>query len=150
VASRLAKGESLEAIIASLTEETRAIRFEGNGYSEEWKVEARQRGLYVNEVFSEIYSLMEKEQAVFENLKICSSEETRSRAKVASNNYKETVNIEQSTLLLIADKHILPRAYEHLHRIRGDFHSSILDREFTTFKASLEELISEVNLLRNQ
>jgi uncharacterized protein involved in exopolysaccharide biosynthesis len=51
---------------------------------------------------------------------------------------------------LIADKHIIPRGYEHLHRIRGDFHSDILDREFTSFRKSLEEVIQEVNDIRKQ
>lgn len=46
-------------MIKELVEETRAIRFEGNGYSEEWKIEAKLRGLYVNEDFTEIYSFME-------------------------------------------------------------------------------------------
>jgi glutamine synthetase len=62
---RITKGESIENIIKSLVEETRSIRFEGNGYSPEWKTEAKRRGLYVNEDFTEIYSFMEKEQSVF-------------------------------------------------------------------------------------
>lgn len=37
VSARLSKGESIEIVIASLAEETKQIRFEGNGYSEEWK-----------------------------------------------------------------------------------------------------------------
>ena len=36
---------------------------------------------------------MEKEQKVFEDLNVCSKEETNSRAKVAEFKYKETVNI---------------------------------------------------------
>jgi glutamine synthetase len=69
-------------------EETRAIRFEGNGYSSEWKVEAKRRGLYVNENFTEIYSFMEKEQKVFEDLKVCSKVETQARTKVVESTYK--------------------------------------------------------------
>jgi glutamine synthetase type III len=42
----------LSEIIDDLRVQTQAIRFEGNGYSEEWKVEAKNRGLYVNESFS--------------------------------------------------------------------------------------------------
>jgi glutamine synthetase type III len=30
------------------------VRFEGNGYSKEWAVEAKNRGLYVNEEFVDV------------------------------------------------------------------------------------------------
>lgn len=69
---QISNGKSLESILKDLVEETRAIRFEGNGYSEEWKVEAKRRGLYVNEDFTEIYSFMEQAQGLFEKLGICS------------------------------------------------------------------------------
>jgi hypothetical protein len=36
--------------------------------------------------------------------------------------------MELNTLLLIADKHILPQGYLQLHRMRGDFLSDVLDR----------------------
>ena len=42
----------------------------------------------------------------------------------------------------------MPRAYRHLHQIKGDFHSSILDREFTSYKKLLEEVIEGVNKVR--
>jgi len=38
VIDRLQKGESVASIIKDLTVQSKAIRFEGNGYSEEWKV----------------------------------------------------------------------------------------------------------------
>jgi glutamine synthetase len=145
---RVDKGESIESIIKELVEETRAIRFEGNGYSEEWKVEAKRRGLYVNEDFTEIYSFMEQAQAIFEDLNICSSQETHSRAVVAQNHYKETVSIELKTLLLLADRHILPEGYIHLQRMRGDFHSDVLDREFSSFKQLFEGSVKAVQELR--
>jgi glutamine synthetase len=48
----LESGKSVKEIIAIYQKETQKIRFEGNGYSEEWKEEAKRRGLYVNEKFS--------------------------------------------------------------------------------------------------
>jgi glutamine synthetase len=52
VTKRLEKGETLEAIMADLHAKTQNIRFDGNGYSEEWPIEAEKRGLYVNKKFS--------------------------------------------------------------------------------------------------
>ena len=48
VLKELEKGVKVEEIIEKLKEETKPVRFEGNGYSEEWVIEAKKRGLYVN------------------------------------------------------------------------------------------------------
>lgn len=45
---RIQNGETVDHIIKDLLQQTRVIRFEGNGYSEEWVIEAKKRGLYVN------------------------------------------------------------------------------------------------------
>ena len=51
---KLNKGVSLSEVITELHEYTQSVRFEGDGYSEEWATEAKQRGLYVNKEFIEI------------------------------------------------------------------------------------------------
>lgn len=81
---------------------------------------------------------------MFEKLNVCSSHETESRTNVVVTTYKETVNIELNTFLLIAEKHILPSGFLQLQRMKGDYHSDILDREFTSFKESFENLLEAV------
>ena len=44
---------------------TQNIRFDGNGYSEEWPIEAERRGLYVNTKFSEILTSLAEASKVF-------------------------------------------------------------------------------------
>ena len=48
--------------------ETRKIRYEGNGYSAEWKEEAKKRGLHVNEKFVDLLNFFDTEQKVFEEV----------------------------------------------------------------------------------
>ena len=48
VEKRLAEGISVDDLIVKMREETRSVRFDGDGYSNEWKEEAKKRGLYVN------------------------------------------------------------------------------------------------------
>lgn len=40
VIERLDKGETIQSIIEDLHAKTQNIRFDGNGYSEEWRIEA--------------------------------------------------------------------------------------------------------------
>ena len=65
VIARLDNGETIDAIIDDLHARTINIRFDGNGYSPEWPVEAEKRGLYVNRNFSEILTNLAEASKVF-------------------------------------------------------------------------------------
>jgi len=54
VTEKLGKSVPISEIINELHEYTQSVRFEDDGYSEEWAMEAKQRGLYVNTEFIEI------------------------------------------------------------------------------------------------
>ena len=54
----------------------------GNGYSKEWVIEAKERGLYVNEEFFENYTHMEEIQKLFVEIGACAEEEIASRTNV--------------------------------------------------------------------
>ena len=51
--------------MADLHAKTQNIRFDGNGYSKEWPIEAERRGLYVNKKFSEILTNLPEASKVF-------------------------------------------------------------------------------------
>ena len=60
-------------------EETRPVRFSGNGYSQEWIEEAKKRGLYVNEKFYENYLNYKESGKVFVDLGICKEAEVEAK-----------------------------------------------------------------------
>jgi glutamine synthetase len=70
----LDSGKKLDEIIALYTKETQVVRFEGDGYSKEWKEEAKKRGLHVNEKFVDLYKFLDSEQEVFVKVGACSPE----------------------------------------------------------------------------
>lgn len=45
---KLKRGFTCEQLIEELRVDSQTVRFEGNGYTSEWAVEAKARGLYVN------------------------------------------------------------------------------------------------------
>lgn len=55
------------------------MRFEGNGYSQEWAVEAKSRGLYVNEDFIDIFGKMDEACEVFVKIGACSKREIKAK-----------------------------------------------------------------------
>lgn len=114
VSDRLEKATDLKAEIqAVLTENVKdhkKIIFNGNGYSEEWVVEAEKRGLpNVKTTVEAAKALIaDKNVAVMEKFGILSKAEMHSRYDVVLENYSTTINIEAATTLLIAKRQILP------------------------------------------
>lgn len=61
---KIKSGVSVQELIAQLTEETAAIRFNGDGYSGKWVEEAKARKLYVNGHFTENITNIKKHGGV--------------------------------------------------------------------------------------
>ena len=78
----LDSGKTIEEVIALYQEESRKIRFEGNGYSLEWREEAKKRGLHVNEKFVDLLNFLDTEQEVFVKIGAATAEENAARAKI--------------------------------------------------------------------
>ena len=110
----IAKGETkVSAIIDVLREDIKTckpIRFDGNGYSEEWVEEARRRGLDVESscpVVIERY-LDETSVRMFESAKVMTRKELEARNEVKWETYVKTVQIEARVLGDLSMNHIIP------------------------------------------
>ncbi len=112
ILAKIQKGTTVEQIIAELTETSRPARFEGNGYSKEWVVEAKKRGLYVNTEISEAIENMKTCAEVFNEIGAADKEVIQAKYKNVASNYTNTVCLEQRTLQVIISREILPRAFE--------------------------------------
>jgi len=119
VDKRIEKGEAKEVAIAELlrkyVKETKAIRFEGNGYSDEWKAEAQKRGL------SNITSTPEALDAIvsaasvklFEGLEIMSERELHARHEIRLEIYAKKIGIEAQVLSEMAMSQVVPAALQY-------------------------------------
>ncbi|MBO4811572.1 MAG: glutamine synthetase III [Prevotella sp.] len=101
------------AIIDVLRDDIKAskpVRFDGNGYSEEWVIEAERRGLDVCKscpVIIEHY-LDEDTVKMFEDMKVMNRKELQARNEVKWEMYVKTVQIEARVLGDLAMNHIIP------------------------------------------
>ncbi|MBQ7511724.1 MAG: glutamine synthetase type III, partial [Prevotella sp.] len=88
----------------------RAIRFDGNGYSEEWVKEAQKRGLDVEKSCPVIFDhyLDESSVSMFEATKVMNHKELVARNEVKWETYVKTVQIEARVLGDLAMNHIIP------------------------------------------
>ena len=110
----IAKGETkVSAIIDVLREDIKTckpIRFDGNGYSEEWVEEARRRGLDVERSCPVVFEryLDEASVKMFEAAKVMTRKELEARNEVKWETYVKTVQIEARVLGDLSMNHIIP------------------------------------------
>jgi glutamine synthetase len=101
-----------------LTEHGRAI-FNGNGYSEEWRVEAGKRGLWnlatIPEAVKELTS--EKNMRIFTKYNVLTEREVHSLQHVIYEALVKHVAIEADALFTMASSGVLPAALEYKQKL---------------------------------
>ncbi len=116
---RLENAKDIEAEAYTLIKETYAkhkrIIFGGDGYSEDWEAEAKNRGLLnLRDTVSALsHYCDEKNLDLFARHKIYSETELRSRTSVLVENYSKVVMIEGKTALSMLNGQILPAFSEY-------------------------------------
>ena len=113
-ANRLEKAKDFDQAVQDLIHEYltnhQRIIFSGNGYTEEWILEAKRRGLPNIASTIEAASALTTPKAVslFEEFHIFTESELRSREEITYETYAKTINIETLTMIDMARKQIIP------------------------------------------
>ena len=110
------------AIVEVLREDIKTckpVRFDGNGYSEEWVKEAAKRGLDVEKSCPVIFEhyLDESSVKMFESTKVMNRKELEARNEVKWEMYVKTVQIEARVLGDLAMNHIIPVATHYQSKL---------------------------------
>ncbi|WP_279179599.1 glutamine synthetase III [Parabacteroides johnsonii] len=147
VDAKIADGkETFAAILEVLRKdikECKAIRFDGNGYSDEWKVEAARRGLDCETSVPEIFDNYLKESSVrmFESTGVMTRKELEARNEVKWETYTKKIQIEARVLGDLAMNHIIPTATK--------YQTSLIDNVYKMkdlFPADKASILSSRNL----
>jgi len=95
------------------------IRFDGNGYSDEWKAEAERRGLDCETSCPVIFDnyLSADSIAMFESTGVMTQVELEARNEVKWETYTKKIQIEARVLGDLAMNHIVPVAIEYQSRL---------------------------------
>ena len=120
VEQRTAKGENLESVIFNevkkLIKRSRSIQFDGNGYSDEWKVVATNRGLDTETSTPLLYDryLLPSSIKMFEKTGVFTKKEIEARNEVKWEMYSKKIQIESRVLGDLALNHIIPASERYL------------------------------------
>jgi len=109
-----------DAVAAVLDDNWRAI-FNGDGYSDEWPVEAASRGLLNLKNTPEAIATFDnaKNKALFEKFGVFTPAETEARAETLHEQYISQVAMEAETMLEMMDTGVIPACAEDLKVYEG-------------------------------
>lgn len=119
VDSRIANGEKLNHAlleeIKKLISQSKAIHFDGNGYSNEWKEEAARRGLDCETNAAKIFDAYLSEQSIemFRKAGVFTKIELEARNEVKWEMYTKKIQIEARVLGDLAINHVVPVAMRY-------------------------------------
>ncbi len=126
------------------------IHFDGNGYSEEWKEEAKKRGLDCETSVPVIFDnyLKPESIAMFEATGVMTEKELEARNEVKWETYTKKIQIEARVLGDLAMNHIIPIATQYqsdlidnVYKLKGIF----ADEKAAELSAKNVELIEEIS-----
>ncbi|MFR9503275.1 MAG: glutamine synthetase III [Rikenellaceae bacterium] len=118
------KDKAIYEVLKEMIVECKAIRFNGNGYSDEWKAEAAARGLDCETSTPLILDryLDEAAIAMFESTGVLSKVEVEARTEIKWETYTKKIQIEGRVLGDLAMNHIVP--------IASKYESALLDKVY--------------------
>ena len=104
------KEKAIKELIKKTFTEHRRIVFNGDGYSDEWPIEAEKRGLYNLKSLPEALAHFDDQKNIdlFVKNKVHSEIEIKARKVITLEEYAKTINIEALTMLEMAKQDILP------------------------------------------
>ena len=150
------KKEALYTVIKKYIKESKPVRFDGNGYSDEWKKEAAKRGLDCETNVPLIYDNYTSPLSVkvFANGNIHSKKELETRNEVKWEIYVKKIQIEARVLGDLAHNHIIPVAIRYqsslldnvakLKAVFSDAKFKVLSKEQTNLIEAINEHITAV------
>ncbi|MCR9010726.1 glutamine synthetase III [Gabonibacter chumensis] len=134
------KDEAIFQVLRKYIIESQSIRFEGNGYGQEWREEAARRGLSTDtDCIPALKAyLSDKARRLFVNSGVLSERELKARFEIKNEIYLKKLQIESRVLGDLALNHIIPIAIK--------YQNTLLDNVNGLKAAFADERVAEIQL----
>ncbi len=145
----LKKDEAIFNTLREYIKGTKAILFEGDGYSDAWEKEAKKRGLSNHKTTPEALKAKVSKKAfdLFAELGVMNHIEVESRYEIELEEYAKKIQIEGRVLGDIARNHVIPTAIRYqntlIENVKGL--KDIFEKDFTKIAKEQIELIKEIS-----
>lgn len=115
--------DSMQDVVEQVLKKHYRIVFNGDGYSEEWKEEAKKRGLLNLRTTPDGIQVLsdEKNLELFESMKVLSRAEVKSRQHIMYETYDKLMVIEAKSLHDLATTSVLPASLQYQKRVADSY-----------------------------
>ncbi|WP_417860157.1 glutamine synthetase III [Winogradskyella sediminis] len=143
------KDDAIFNVLREYIKTSKAILFEGNGYSEAWEKEAKKRGLSNNKTTPEALQIKKAKStiALFDNLGVMNKVESEARYEIEMEDYIHHIQIESRVIGDIARNHVVPTAVRYqnilIENVTGL--KTIYGDQFKDFAKAQLVLIKEIS-----
>ncbi|MEP6260261.1 MAG: glutamine synthetase III [Gillisia sp.] len=147
---KMKKDDAIFNVLREYIQDSKKIRFEGDGYGEAWQVEAAKRGLSNNKTTPQALraQISKKTIALFEEMKVMNKREVEARHEIELEEYSMRIQIEGRILGDIARNHIIPTAIKYqnilIKNVKGL--KDIFAEDFTKHSKEQLEIIKEISM----
>ncbi len=154
----LKKDEAIFNVLREYIKQCKNIMFEGDGYSDDWAIEAEKRGLNNWKTTPEALKqeMNQKFVDLYEEIGIFNHREVEARNEIKLEKYSTVIDIEARVLSDIARNHIIPSALNYQNRlienvkglkeIFGDKEFKTLAKEQMSLITNISENVSKIKL----
>ena len=157
IAGGSTKEKAIFDVIKSYIKSSKAIRFDGNGYSEEWKLEAAERGLDCETSVPRILKAYTSKASIelFKTTGVMTSVELHARNEVKWETYIKKIQIEARVLGDLAINHIIPVAtryqsflLDNVYKIKAVFSAEKADKLSKLDCEFIEEIAEHISVIK--
>ncbi len=145
----LKKDEAIFNVLREYIKKTKAILFEGDGYSEAWEKEAKKRGLSNHKTTPQALKAKVSKKAIelFGEMGVMNPVEVESRYEIELEDYVKKIQIEGRVLADIARNHVVPTAIKYqnvlIENVKGL--KEIFGKDFEKVAKEQIKLIKEIS-----
>jgi glutamine synthetase len=147
------RSSAVMKVVRKFIEESKDIMFEGNGYSKEWEIESRARGLRAVTNIPDAYDVYHEDAtlAVFENTGVLARNEVEARFEILNETYVKKLQIEARVMGDMCLNHVIPAAVRYqnilIENVKGM--KDIFGDDYLNYCASEIETLKKISTYIN-
>ena len=148
------KDVALLTVIKKYIKESKAIRFEGNGYSDEWAEEAEKRGLANIKTTPKALDALvsEKSTKLFQDTKVFSVREAHARHEILLEEYFKKIQIESRVIGELVTNVVIPAAIKYqtsmVENVRGLKEIGLKETVYEAQMMIIKQIAEHVNFIK--
>ena len=148
------RSSAVMKVVRKFIEDSKDIMFEGNGYSKEWEIESRARGLRAVTNIPDAYEVYHEPAtlSVFADTGVLAPNEVQARFEILNETYVKKLQIEARVMGDMCLNHVIPAAVRYqnvlIENVKGI--KDIFGADYMTYCSAEIETLKKISILMNK